>query len=188
MKKLIIGCSLFCFIAVQASAQTQTFAKGDNVIGIGVGIGGNLYTGYGWASGFKRTPPITVSYENCILGSLWDDRSSLGIGGMLGYASAKYGHATWGWKSTDIIIGVRGSLHYALVDKLDTYVAAFMGYDFRTWKWNDGSYSGSYNAGASGFTSFWNVGARYYFTDQVAVFSELGYGFAILNFGLSLKF
>lgn len=33
-----------------------------------------------------------------------------------------------------------------------------------------------------------HVGGRYYFTDQIGAYAELGYGIALLNIGLTAKF
>jgi len=180
-------CSLF---SVQVSAQTPTFVKGDNVAGVAVGIGGSLYSGYSYGSGLSRMPAISVFYEHCIMDKLWDEKSSIGVGGVFGFAQAKYYHSAngWGWKSTNFIIGARGALHYALVDKLDTYTSLMLGFNAVSWKWR-GDYQGyGTTSGASGITLLWNVGARYYFTDKIAAFAELGYGFAILNLGVAMKF
>jgi hypothetical protein len=195
MKKVVLSFCMLCvsiLFAAQISAQTSTFTKGDQVAGIGIGIGGSLYSGFSYGSNINRIPAISVFYENCIKDNLWDEKSSLGIGGVLGFAHAKYnsGRDNWGWKCTNFIIGFRGSLHYAFVDKLDTYTSLMLGFNAVTWKWT-GDYYDGYGRGSAAGSSMhmlWNVGARYYFTDAFAAFAELGYGFAILNLGVALKF
>jgi len=190
MKKLMIGCCIFCFVAVQVSAQIPTFTKGDNVLGVSVGFGGNYYSGYSYYKGYSRTPAISLSFENCVVDNLFDEKSSIGVGGMFGITSAKYESGlNYGWKSNNIIVGVRGAFHYALVDKLDTYAGVMLGYRINTFK-----YTGTWavgtdrKVGSSGFSEYLFVGARYYFTESIAVFAELGYGLANFNLGLSLKF
>jgi hypothetical protein len=195
MKKTIKIICILCIsslFAIQVNAQSQIFLKGDQVAGVGIGIGGNLYSGWGYSSGLTRIPAISVIYEKCVKDNLFDEKSSFGIGGMLGYASASYkpnyGYGyNWGWRSTSIIIGARGALHYALVDKLDTYTSLTVGFRIHTFKWTDAGHTDS-GYGNSGITSFWNIGARYFVTNNLAVFGELGYGFAILNLGATLKF
>ena len=186
MKKLIIGCSLFCFIAVQASAQIPSFNKGDNVASLGIGIGGNMYSG----SGIKRIPALSLYYENCVKDNLWDEKSALGIGGMLGYASAKWEDSggLYGWKSSNIILGVRGAVHYAFADKLDTYAGLMLSYGIATSKQTGNWGTVTYNHVGGGFDLSLFLGARYYFTDTFAVFAEVGYGVTVLNLGVSLKF
>ncbi len=191
MKKLVVICLGLCFAVFQASAQQTSFVQKDNVVGLGIGFGGTLYSGY-YGSGIKRIPAISAYYERCIKDNLWDEKSSIGIGGLLGYASAKWdykgGDGSYGWKSSNIIIGARGALHYAFLDKLDTYTGLMLGYNIVSFKWT-GNYSSWLGSSAgSEFTWAWFVGARYYFTDSFAAFAELGYGVAILNLGVSLKF
>lgn len=167
-----------CFVSFQAFAQT--FTEGENVGGIGLGLGGNLYSGY-YGSGIKRIPAITLYYEHCVKGNLWDENSSIGVGAILGYASASTDY----WKSSNIIIGARGALHYSFVENLDTYTGLMLGYDIASFKWKEIDL-GSNSAG--GFTWSWFVGARYYFNESFGAFAELGYGIATLNLGVAMKF
>jgi len=190
MKKLILVlCIGFCSIPLLA--QQSTFMKGDQVAGLAIGIGGNLHSGLGYGSGMTRIPAVSGLYEYCIMDNLWDEKSSLGVGGVLGFAYAKWNAREYGygWKCTNFIIGARGSLHYALVDKLDTYTSLMLGANVVSWKWT-GDYDahGRKGSAGSGLALMWNVGARYYFTDNFAAFGELGYGFAILNLGVCMKF
>ncbi len=191
MKKLVVVCLILCFAALQGSAQKLSFVKKDNIAGLGIGFGGNIYSGY-YGSGIKRIPAISLYYERCIKDNLWDEKSSLGIGGLLGYASAKWEESAYGtkygWKSSNIIIGARGVLHYAFLDKLDTYTGLMLGYNVVSFKWTGTNASWLGSGAASEFTWAWFIGARYYFTDSFAAFAELGYGVAILNLGVSLKF
>ncbi|MDR2937852.1 MAG: hypothetical protein LBU92_02800 [Prevotellaceae bacterium] len=194
MKKAIILIAAVFFGAAVATAQEQTFTKGTNIGGIGIGFGGNLYSGLS-GSGVSKIPAITAFYERGVKDQLFDEKSSLGIGGVLGYKHAKYEEnlgwlGNFGWKSTSIIIGARGTLHYALIDKFDTYTSLTLGYNIVSWKWLDDSTGGlsSTAAAASGFTWTWNIGARYFVTEQIAAFAELGYGFSVLNLGAVYKF
>ena len=185
MKKLMIGCCIFCFAAVQVSAQIPTFTKGDNLVSASLGFGG-YYSG-SYYSGVTRIPFISLYYENCVKDNLFDEKSSLGIGGILGHTSVK---ASNSFKTSVTLIGVRGALHYSFVDKLDTYAGLMLGYEIVSWKWLDKNSSdlGLKGNAASdlGFSLF--LGARYYFTDTFGVFAEVGYGAAVINLGVSLKF
>ena len=187
MKKLFFTLAVCILAGSFASAQSPSFIKGDNVVSLGIGIGGNLY---GWTSGsnVKKIPPISVSFEHGIVGNLFNDENcSLGVGGLLAYSSAKWDGGGYGWKSSSIVVGARGAIHYAFMDKLDTYAGLMLGYHIYSHKWT-GDYGG-YNtsAGASGLAFSFFGGARYYFTNSIAAFAELGYGYAILNLGVSFK-
>jgi len=184
MKKSLFLTLAVCIIAgVSAQAQQPTFLKKDNVVSLGVGIGGNLYSGYGYWSGVKRIPFVSLSVEHCIMDNLFDERSSLGVGGIFGYTSLRVPDV---WRVSDMVIGARGALHYALVNKLDTYAGLTIGYNIHSWKWIGTGHGET--SGGSGLSYAIFAGARYYFTDAIAVFGELGFGYAILNLGVSFKF
>lgn len=165
------------------------FFEGDQVVNIGLGIGSTLYRGSHYSSGF---PPLSVSYEKGFKEDFIVEDMTLGIGGYLGYASAKWeasdwGGGTYGWKYSSIILGARAAVHYPLVEKIDTYSGLMLGYNivssssFGDW----GGYSTSANSSAPILA--WYAGGRYYFSDSMAVFGEVGYGIAYLTIGLTLK-
>lgn len=178
MKKLL----LFLFVAVfslsQLLAQESTFQKGDKALNLGIGFGSTYYGSY-YGS---HTPALSASLEVGVKDGILD-KGSLGIGGYVGYSSA-----TWSgyYKTSNIIIGARGTFHYPLVDKLDTYTGLMLGYNVYSYKY-ESSYIGSKGT-AGNVLLAWYAGARYYFTDSFAVMGEIGYGIAYFTVGVSLKF
>ncbi|MDR0796150.1 MAG: hypothetical protein LBE79_08905 [Tannerella sp.] len=189
-KKMFLAIAICLIAAVQAAAQDSYFNQDDNVVSLGLGLGGTLYSGYGYSgNGFSRMPAFSLSYERCIIDNLFNEQSALGVGGLIGYTSAKYNYnlvGGRGWKSTDVMIGARAALHYAFIDQLDTYAGIMAGYNVNSWKWNgDGT---THTSGSSGLTYSLFAGGRYYFSDSFAAFAELGYGYTFLNAGLSVKF
>ena len=191
-KNFILAAVIGLLAAVQVSAQESIFRKGDNVVSLGVGFAGNLYSGYsdGYGS-FRQTPTFTLSYERCIIDNLFNEQSSLGIGGLVGYSSAKKDYSSLvevGWTSTDIVIGARGALHYTFVEKFDTYAGVIMGYNINTWTERVVGHSSSKTSDSSGMVYNTFVGGRYYLSDAFAAFAEFGYGYNTINVGLSLRF
>lgn len=168
-------------MSATTQAQTSAFAKGDNVVGMSIGVGGYWSKAYGlsWGSGIFRSPTFTLSYDNCIVGKLWDDKSTVGVGGQVGYSFIK-------WKDDDymihnVFVGVRGALHYTFVDKLDTYAGLMMGYKIVSSNVN-------HLKANSTFASDYYLGARYYFASNLAVFAEVGWYVSNFNVGIALKF
>lgn len=180
--KILLTAFLGLLIVFSANAQQSTFEKGNQVANLGIGLGNALYSGGGYSSAI---PPISLSYEAGIVDGIFD-KGTIGIGGYLGYTSAKYGYFGYEWKYTNIIIGARGALHYPLVDKLDTYAGLMLGYDIVSVK-EPAGFPGGYSALGSGLILPGFVGARYYFNDKFAAFGELGWGIAYLTIGVSLK-
>lgn len=184
MKKVLI--TLFvAILTMQLSAQENLLTKGERVLNVGIGFGSTLYNGSGYNS---TVPPISASFEVGVKDDVLDV-GSIGVGGYLGYSAYKWEYAGWGHKFSDFILGVRGTFHYPLVEKLDTYTGLMLGYeiisskDFGT---IDPLYDPDYST--SGVAWSWYAGGRYYFNDNFAVMAELGYGIAYLNIGIAYKF
>lgn len=88
-----------------------------------------------------------------------------------------------------MIIGGRGTFHYPLVDKLDTYAGILLGYNISTSKEFGTVTPGySYHSSNGGVVYAAFVGARYYFQNNFGVLGEFGYGISYLTLGVSLKF
>ena len=183
MKKLILLFVAVVFSLTQMLAQESTFAKGDKVLNLAVGFGGR------WSGSYMKTsvPPISASFEVGVKDGVLE-KGSIGIGGYLAYASHKWEYATYGWKVSDIIIGARGTFHYPLADKLDTYTGLLLGYDISTITETGNATAYDFGSNYNGFSYAWFVGARYYFSDSFAAFAELGVGITIMNIGVALKF
>lgn len=181
MKQLTKILFLFSLIAfLNASVYGQYFKEKDKVLNIGIGLGSAFYA----TGGTTSFPPLSASFEYGVKEGVGP--GVIGVGGLLGYTSAKYNYfGGYYGKINYTVIGVRGSYHLVdLADKLDAYGGVMLGYSIVSASGNWGTYT-SASSGAN-FSIF--AGARYYLTDQFAVMAELGYGFAILNVGVALKF
>ena len=175
MKKILVLFVVACFSLTQLNAQTSTFDKGDKVLNLGLGLGSSLYSGGG------IIPPLSASLEVGVVDNI-AEKGVIGVGGYLGFAS--YGHTGY-YKVTNIIIGPRGTFHYPLVDKLDTYAGLMIGYNVVSYHWTGiEGIAGS----SSGLVSSFFIGGRYYFSDAMAAMLELGYGVSYLNIGVAFKF
>lgn len=164
-------------------AQSNVFSKGDKVINASIGLGSSIY-GSGFSGGI---PPVGVSFELGVKDELFNEKSSLGIGGYVGYTSAE--QAFYGSKISysSIIIGGRGIVHYDLISKVDTYAGVLLGYNIASSKVTGAGFPAGFGASAGGLVYAGFVGARYYFTPKFGAMAELGYGIALLNIGVSLK-
>jgi len=184
MKKRIEFFIIALFLPFLVGAQNM-FTEGDKVLNLGIGFGSTLYTGSNYTS---RTPPVSASFEVGVKDELFDENSSLGVGGYFGYTGAKWEYQDWGWNYSSVILGGRGLLHYQLLDDWDTYTGIMLGYNVVNSSsfGSEGSFS-NYSTVGSGLTSSWFIGGRYYFTEKFAGMFELGYGVAYLNVGIALK-
>jgi len=185
MKKTYAFMLAAIFTTLNLASQDPVFLKGDKVLNLGIGLGSTLYSGTYYKS---QVPPVSASLEIGVVDNIIE-KGSIGVGPYVGYSSYKYEYMDWGYKYSNIIIGVRGNFHYPFVDKLDTYAGLLLGYNIASSKEFGNSIPGydySYSAGGLIYSGF--IGARYYIKDAFALMAELGYGIAYLNLGVALKF
>ncbi|MFC2097455.1 hypothetical protein ACFLSI_03880 [Bacteroidota bacterium] len=183
MKKVLFS-FLFIGLAAGLYAQSGAFEKGDKVVNAGIGIGSTLYSGSGYS---MSIPPVFISGEYGLLDDILD-KGSIGVGGYLGFAKNKWEYFNYGWKYTNIIVGARGSFHYPFIDKLDTYAGVMIGFNIVS-STSFGSSGSSFFTGAESSKPIFALyaGGRYYFTDNLSVIAEIGYGIAYLTVGVGLR-
>jgi hypothetical protein len=183
MKNFVILLGIFfSVVCITTSLQAQIqagnahFSKGDKFVNIGLGLGSSV------GGGLKTVvPPFSVVYEQGI-----SDRIS--VGGYFGYTSAHETYADIDINYNYSILGLRGSYHFSLTDKLDTYAGLMLGYIVASVDYDsDNPYLKDYNPSASGVGWSAHLGARYPVSKKLSAFAELGYGISVLNLGASIK-
>jgi hypothetical protein len=185
MKKCFLIFAI-CFGAATYSSAQTSFGKGDNVVNLGASFGGNLYGGF-TGGNLNRIPLVKLSYERCIIDNLFNDKSAIGVGGFGGYSSASYKYSDGDkWRMSNILLGAQGAFHYSFIDKLDTYAGVRGTYNIVSWKWHGLGEGLSSASNGLYFNAY--VGARYYFTNSLAVFAEASHGYELLHAGVALKF
>jgi outer membrane protease len=99
------------------------------------------------------------------------------VGADFNYLSSKYDYGFgYNYKFTALYIGARGSYHLSDdlnigIDELDLYGTGTVGFRSFTWSDNFGYSTASYGNGIYVGVS---AGAKYYFTDKIGAFLELG--------------
>lgn len=163
-------------LSVALTSQTfAQYAKGDNLLNVGIGVGAYGLSGSGI--------PIVASFEHG-----FTDKISAGIVG--GIASTNYSSY---YKYSYYYFGARGSYHLNEVlnvsnDKLDVYAGASLYYRGYSFKY-DGPFATVLDKNSGGTVGIGiHGGARYYFSNNIGAYAEVGYGIAALQLGLTLKF
>jgi hypothetical protein len=152
----------------------------------------NAGIGYGFSAYSMGLPPISVSA---------DFKLPIKLPVTIGPTAAL---STWGDEAgagdykidiayTNIGFGVRGAYHFNFVKNLDTYAGLTLGYVVQT---ATVKYGKAYDnipkpdhAGVSFFLFGVNIGARYFFTNNIGAYLELGYsGLQVASVGLAVKF
>lgn len=169
-------------VLITTFSYAQQFQKGTTVVNAGIGLGTAL-GGLG-----KARPAISLSLDR----GVWPvgGPGVISLGGYLGNTGYKYSSGGYTAKWNYFIVGARGAYHYngfSSVPKLDLYGGAMLGYNIVNYSsdGNDVDISNSYGSGI-GFSGF--LGARWFFTERIGTYAELGYGVSVLNAGLAIKF
>jgi hypothetical protein len=185
MKKLFILMSFFTIISFSASAQA--YDEGVNIFDVGVGFG-NAYGGYGynWGTrGYGASIPVSASYE---IGF----HEYFSAGPYVAFATRTFGIGTE-YRQNFFGIGGKGSFHYVRLlndaldmdideDKLDLYLSVYVGAEL----YSDNDDNRFDNTTDVDFGTV--VGGRYMFSDNMGVYTELGYAaLAVWTVGLSLN-
>lgn len=185
MKKIISLAVLVCMAVTSLQAQS-VFKKNNVVLSVGVGLGTAVDIG--------RTvvPPISFNGEYCIVDNLFDAKSALGVGAFVGFAAGRMdypmlGGAEFTQKINNVMIGVRGALHYQFVDKLDTYAGIMLGGNIANVRTYGMLMGGQNLRGYGGFLGDFFVGARYYLHPNIALYGELGFGVSYFTIGAAFK-
>jgi hypothetical protein len=124
-------------------------------------------------------PPISVSVDFKVSETM---PITIGATGMF---------STWRWTNpwvditySNIGIGARAMYHFNFARNLDTYAGITLGWVFQTVSGN----ALHTVRGNSFFLWGGNIGVRYFFTDSIGVYSELGWsGLQYVSAGLTVK-
>jgi hypothetical protein len=151
-------------------------------------VGSRYSYGAGFFGGSSSvSPALSLSYERGILPL---GPGVLGVGGIVGYQGASYDLGGGDkWKYTDIVVMVRGAFHYPVSEKFDAYGGLGLGVRHAGVSFSGSSfYSALGSASGNEFASGLFVGGRYFFTESIGAFAELGYDQTYLKVGLAAKF
>jgi hypothetical protein len=187
-----------------AGDGSKCFGAGTKVINLGVGFLGAGYYRYNRGHGYsyRSSPAFSLSYEQGLPSKLGP--GYLGLGAYLGYKTASYRYDNYYYKGdkyfyshrwTYIFIAARAAYHPEplIFQKGEVYFGGVLGVRIQTYNYENNSpdpdkdyYRASGGTVYPGYSLF--VGGRYYFTNSVGAFAEIGYGISYLTLGLSFKF
>jgi opacity protein-like surface antigen len=184
---------------------SDAFEEGVAVISVGYGFGNFTQALFkAWKDdlnySYKSFGPIHAKFEY----GLGD---KFGIGASINYMSAG---AEWtstyattdtagntiyvpyneGFDYSTLSVLCRMNIHFATSDKLDPYWGMGVGYRSGSWKYHS-TYPGATEPSVSSIFPFgWEttIGMRYYFTDNIGMYLEMGLAKSMIQAGLSAKF
>ncbi len=179
-------------IALAKKKKKGGFYQGQNTAHVGIGFPSMINASkndlnvYGEA---KRSgmPPISLRFESALT-------KSISFGGFLGYSKEKITVTDRtnpkninGFDYSFTVVGGRLGFHIPLKSKkLDPYAAALLGYTLTKGKpFGENNY---FDEPKSMLAYGIHAGVNYYLQPKIALFAEVGYGFALVNAGLTVRF
>ncbi|SKB54691.1 hypothetical protein SAMN05660226_01871 [Parapedobacter luteus] len=176
MKKTILILS----VALMATgAYAQSFQKGTSAVNAGVGFGTNL-GGLG-----NARPAVSVSYEygNWEVGG----PGVISLGGYIGNTGYRYRSSGYTQRWNYTVVGARSAYHYngfENVPNLDVYGGLMLAYNIASYKAEGYDGPNTYGSGL-GFSAY--LGGRWFFSNNIGLYTELGFGVSVLNAGITFK-
>lgn len=170
------------------AASGELFRKGTNAVNLGVGL---LGVGYGYSvlggSNYSSTPVMSASFEHGLIEGVGP--GTIGVGGLVGYRADTWKYSGYRGTWSNTYVAVRGSYHYNVFQnaKLDTYAGLTLGVRIFSYSDNDDSADDYYSSSTYAHSGIF-AGARYFFTNNIGAFGELGYDMSYLKVGLTAKF
>ncbi|MCB2406914.1 hypothetical protein [Hymenobacter lucidus] len=169
-------------------ASGELFRKGTNAVNLGIGL---LGVGYGYSvlggSNYSSTPVMSASFEHGLIEGVGP--GTIGVGGLVGYRSDTWKYSGYRGTWSNTYVALRGTYHYNILQnaKLDTYAGLTLGVRIFSYSDNDDSSEDYYSSSTYAHSGIF-AGARYFFTNNIGAFGELGYDMSYLKVGLTAKF
>lgn len=100
------------------------------------------------------------------------------MGGLLGYTLVGYNYGFGSDLNVSLItLGARAGIHVPVIQRLDTYIGGMLAYNVAT--------AEGESAGGPGWGLF--AGGRYPINEKIGVWGEFGYGWTLLNGGVTFR-
>ena len=177
MKRIFLGFCVAGLLSLVAITTNAQYKQGDNLLNLGIGL--NSY--------YNGGTPVSGIFEAGV-------SKVISFGGGIDYLSYHYGFVGYNYSYSALYIGARGSYHFNELlnlnsKKVDIYGGLSLGYRSFSWSDNNVNSNGLNGNYASGIYLALHVGGRYYFSDRVAGFLELGaLGSSNARIGVTFKF
>jgi outer membrane scaffolding protein for murein synthesis (MipA/OmpV family) len=199
MKKLLLSLTLVFSAGVAQNLNAQAVEQGNMTFDVYYGfpnLTGSLAKSISTDSELtvKSLGPIGGKFEYMV-------SDKMGVGLETNYSSTTVTYTEfdsfdstnyeYNWSITSIRFMPRWNIHFGSSDNFDGYFGIAAGYLARTYKDSstDPNYTSTSISGAFPFALRLAVGGRYYFTDNIGLHMELGFGGgALIHGGFAFKF
>lgn len=189
-------------VVTPSAVSAQAFPEGSNSISLGYGgvtMLGSISKNFDTYADVKYTGmgPLYFKYEHAMT-------DHLGLGVNVAYATNEWNYRytstdengnsnTYAETTTRSTYSILARLNYHIGtnEKFDPYLGLGLGYRDATWKYDSTDPNGTSGVEISGLVPLGmelTLGMRYFFTDNIGFYAELGAAKSVLQGGLSVKF
>lgn len=200
----ILSLPVFALITMlpPARALAQAFPEGSNSISVGYGgvtfIGSISKNFDQYADvGYKGMGPVYFKYEHAVT-------DNLGLGLNVAYAENEWNYkytdtdangntGTYTERTTRSTYSVLARLNYHIgsQEKFDPYIGLGLGYRDAKWNYDSNNPNGTSGVELKGLMPLGmelTLGMRYFFTENIGLYAEVGGAKSVVQGGLSVKF
>ena len=186
MRKLTLTLILGAITLMPAITKAQAFEEGKSQISLGYGLV-NSTQAFVFAYGELENSslgPIFLKYEYGV-----SEKVGFGLNVAYATASASYDNifldelTSLDWWGASF--NARVNRHFGSSDKFDPYIGFGMGYKIANWSYSNDDDNDIKALIPLGFEA--TFGARYMFTPNIGLFSEVGLAKGIIQAGLNIK-
>jgi len=201
MKKLSLAVLTVVFTVLCAfKMNAQAFEQGRSYVNVGYGYAifqpTTIINAFDNESSSSNIGPVRFAYEYGL-------SENVGVGFTVGYINSKVGFEdenfggtdpstfTYDYTFTKLTTNLRFNFHFGEHDKLDPYIGVGAGYKISnlTLETNDEFFDDADGGRIGVPISFESVfGIRYFFTDNIGAYGEVGIGNGAIHGGLIAKF
>lgn len=205
MKARFLPCAAILAIAAFATPSTsnaQAFQEGSNQIAVGYGfvtVLGSISDSFDdyTDTQYKGTGPLYAKFEHAL-----SDKVGMGL-------SFAYAGNEWSYKYDDVDVNgnavqytetskrttysilARMNFHFGNSDKFDPYAGFGLGYRSANWTYDSTDPNGTSGVELKTLMPLGmeiTIGSRYYFTENIGVYAEVGAAKSVMQAGLVAKF
>lgn len=174
LKKLIGTMTVAAFLAVPARQAAAQLEKGYTDVGVVAGFGSIGGSSLALGGRFER---IIKELPNMGGGTL-----GIGVG------VTRYSFSSVYYSVSYLPIGVTGNYHFKLENKkIDAFVGAGLGYQLITCNDKSGVIGNLGCNYSSGIYFVGRAGGRYFLSDKLAAYADVGAGGAAINVGVTFR-
>jgi hypothetical protein len=186
------------------NSEAKCFDENTKIVNVGVGFFTNSYYNFSRSGSYsyRSSPSLSISYEQAYPKKLGP--GYLGLGAYFGYRTSYYRYDDSFFNGnkyyyrhnwTHMFVAARGAYHLdmLMIDKGELYFGVILGLRIQNYSYETNSPDPDAKRYALNDRNVYPssslfVGGRYYLSNNIAIFGELGYGISYLTGGVSFKF